>query len=191
MSGSRQERAVRMADRALWASAVLAAAGLGFLLVLRFRAPPLVYSSPDAQPEAIGAAGSATTGEVGVASTAMAVTDTLGAVPPESAGPAASPLPPAADVVLLPCSEPNPRADGSFLIPPHDPTRHTVVGLPSGPGEPKRGLLIPPHDPASENRIPVQLVPLDSLLAHTIRIPPHNPERFKLARLDTLPCLSP
>jgi hypothetical protein len=63
--------------------------------------------------------------------------------------------------------------------------------LPAGPGEPRRGLVIPPHDPGTENRIGFELVPLDSILDHTIRIPPHDPTRYKLIRPDTLPCLAP
>jgi len=93
------------------------------------------------------------------------------------------------DLILLPCWLPNPRSDGSFIIPPHDPAHRTIVALPSRPGEPRRGLVIPPHDTRQQTRVPVRTVPLDSLLDYTIRIPPHDPERFITVERDTLGCL--
>lgn len=92
------------------------------------------------------------------------------------------------DVVLLPCSMQNPRPDGAFVIPPHDPRHRTIVGLPSGPGEPKQGFVIPPHDPREENRIAIEVVPMDSILAASLRVPPHDPDSFNVVRRDTVPC---
>ncbi len=91
------------------------------------------------------------------------------------------------DVVLLPCSTPNPRPDGSIVIPPHNPRHRTIVGLP--PGDPPRGFVVPPHNPDRENEIPIQIIPMDSILAHTLRVPPHDPTGFNVVRPDTLSCL--
>ncbi|MGH7518761.1 MAG: hypothetical protein ACREOC_15045 [Gemmatimonadales bacterium] len=191
-SGGGQESEVRSAELALLAAIALAVAGLGFALYLRYRLPDTVdLALTGAQPVAAAPA-SPGTDELSVVTAAMTVAESLAAAP--DSAPAAH-VPPAApgvvtDVVLLPCTEPNPRADGSFLIPPHDPTHRTIVGLPSGPGEPTRGLMIPPHDPRRQNRIAVELVPLDSILEHSVRLPPHDPDRYKLARSDTLPCVN-
>lgn len=111
----------------------------------------------------------------------------LAPVPPDS-GPAARRRVPT-DLILLPCWLPNPRPDGSFIVPPHNPAHRTIVALPSRPGEPRRGLVIPPHDTKRQTRVPVRTVPLDSLLDYTIRIPPHDPERFITVDRDTLGCL--
>lgn len=191
-SGGGQESEARSAELALRAAIVLATAGLGFALYLRYRSPDTADFGLTRPQPAVAAPESPGTDELSVVTAATTVADSLAAAP-DSAPPAhVPPAPPGVvtDVVLLPCTEPNPRADGSFLIPPHDPTHRTIVGLPSGPGEPKRGLVIPPHDPRMQNRIPVELVPLDSILAHTVRIPPHDPDRYKLARSDTLPCVN-
>lgn len=93
------------------------------------------------------------------------------------------------DVVLLPCSTPNPRADGSFLIPPHNPRHRTIVGLPHQPGESARGFVIPPLDPKRENQVPIQIIPIDSILAHTLRVPPHDPTGYNRVRPDSMACL--
>jgi hypothetical protein len=185
---SREEAAARTADAALWAATVLALLGLGVILYLRYQVPPVVDHVWSAPPPTAAGLGSAP--DLSVATAATTVAESLGP-PPDSASAPPPPAPPAAvtDVVLLPCTEPNPRPDGRFLIPPHDPAHRTIVGLPSAPGEPRRGLVIPPHDPARENRIPLELVPLDSVLEHTIRLPPHDPSRYKLIRPDSLPCI--
>ncbi len=190
MTSGSQEREARSAEVALRAAIALAVAGLGFALYLRYRLPDTADFALTRPSPAVAAPESPGTDELSIVTAATTVAESLSAAPDST--PAAH-LPPAApgvvtDVVLLPCTEPNPRADGSFLIPPHDPTHRTIVGLPSGPEEPKRGLVIPPHDPRMQNRIPVELVPLDSILEHTVRLPPHDPDRYKLARSDTLPC---
>jgi hypothetical protein len=185
-------RELRIADMALPVAVVLAVAGLSFALFLGYRLPEharpgwtteqRAATSADPLPGDLSVMTAATT----VAESAAPATEPPVPAPPASTAPAAP-----TDVVLLPCTEPNPRPDGRFLIPPHDPTRRTIVGLPAGPGEPRRGLVIPPHDPGTENRIRFELVPLDSILDHTIRIPPHDPTRYRLIRPDTLPCLAP
>ncbi|MGH7631583.1 MAG: hypothetical protein ACREOF_19785 [Gemmatimonadales bacterium] len=184
------DREVRRAQIALGAALGLALAGIGFALLLRYG--PARGDSAGPGPLTAQLPEDAPTGELSVVTAGTTLAESLASAP-DSALPATAPrVAPAAvtDVVLLPCTEPNPRPDGSFLIPPHDPTHRTIVGLPSRPGEPKWGLLIPPHDPGAENRIPVQRVPMDSILEHTIRIAPHDPGRFKLVRPDTLPCLN-
>lgn len=183
------DREVRLAEVALRVAIVLAVAGLSFTLFLGYRLPERAGLGW-AMEQTAAEPGSQAAGDLNVVTAATTVAESLAALPEPAQTPPAR-LPPAAatDVVLLPCNEPNPRPDGRFLIPPHDPSRYTIVGLRSGPGEPKRGLVIPPHDPGAENRIPVQLVPLDSILKHTIRIPPHDPARYKLIRPDTLPCV--
>jgi hypothetical protein len=93
------------------------------------------------------------------------------------------------DIVLLPCSTANPRPDGSIVIPPHNPRHRTIVGLPQGPGDPPRGFVVPPHNPERESQIPIQIIPMDSILAHTLRVPPHDPTGFNVVRPDTLSCL--
>jgi hypothetical protein len=55
-------------------------------------------------------------------------------------------------------------------------------------GEPKRGLIIPPHDPTQENRVPIELISMGTLLERSLRVAPHNPDSFTSARHDTLPC---
>ncbi len=92
------------------------------------------------------------------------------------------------DVVLLPCSLKNPRPDGGFIVPPHNPRHRTIVGLPSAPGEPRRGFVIPPHDPTEENRLSIDVISMDSVLDATLRVPPHNPDSFNVVRRDSLPC---
>lgn len=186
------DREVRRTHIALGAALGLAAAGIGFALLLRYGPAewsaygwsPLVGVAEPPENAAMGQVSVVTAGATPAESVAV-VTDPAPAIEPAFDRALLS-----ADVVLLPCTEPNPRPDGSFLIPPHNPTRHTIVGLPSGPGEPKRGLLIPPHNPNTDNRVPIQVVSLDSILAHTVRIPPHDPGGFKLARHDTLPCVN-
>jgi hypothetical protein len=93
------------------------------------------------------------------------------------------------DVVLLPCSSLNPRPDGSVIIPPHNPRHRTIVGLPQKPGEPPRGFVIPPHKPDAENQVPIKIIPMDSILAHTLRVPPHDPSAFSVVRPDSMSCL--
>lgn len=93
------------------------------------------------------------------------------------------------DVVLLPCSTVNPRPDGSVIIPPHNPRHRTVVGLPQKPGDPPRGFVIPPHDPTVENQVPIRIIPMDSILANTLRVPPHDPSAFSVVRPDSMACL--
>jgi hypothetical protein len=93
------------------------------------------------------------------------------------------------DILLLPCSATNPRPDGSLIIPPHNPRHRTIVGLPQRPGDPPRGFVVPPHDPERENQVPIQIIPMDSILAHTLRVPPHDPTGFNVVRPDTLSCL--
>jgi len=93
------------------------------------------------------------------------------------------------DVILLPCSTPNPRRDGSVLIPPHNPGHRTVVGLPQNPGDPPRGFVIPPHDPKQVNQLLVEVVPIDSILAHTMRVPPHDPATYNVVRPESMSCL--
>ena len=93
------------------------------------------------------------------------------------------------DVVLLPCSTANPRADGSILIPPHNPRHRTIVGLPQKAGDPPRGFVVPPHNPDEESQVPIQIIPIDSILAHTLRVPPHDPTTFNVVRTDSLSCL--
>jgi hypothetical protein len=93
------------------------------------------------------------------------------------------------DVILLPCSTANPRPDGSIVIPPHNPRHRTIVGLPQKPGDPPRGFVVPPHNPERENQVPIQIIPMDSILAHTLRVPPHDPTGFNVVRPDTLSCL--
>ena len=93
------------------------------------------------------------------------------------------------DIILLPCSMPNPRPDGSIVIPPHNPRHRTVVGLPQKPGEPPRGFVVPPYDPNRENQVPIEIIPMDSILAHTLRVPPHDPTAYTVVRPDSLSCL--
>ena len=191
-SGGGQESEARRAEVALRAAIVLAVAGLGFALYLRYRLPDTADFGLTRPQPAVLAPESPGTDELSVVTAATTVAERLAAAADAAPLAQVSPAAPGVvtDVVLLPCTEPNPRADGSFLIPPHDPTHRTIVGLPSGPGEPKRGLVIPPHDPRMQNRIPVELVPLDSILERTVRLPPHDPDRYKLARSDTLPCVN-
>jgi hypothetical protein len=182
------ERAVRVADAALRLAIVLAVSGLSFSLFLRFGSPDRGGLSLTADQRAAEPAESLA-GDLNVVTAATTVPESLATLAEAVPAP---PVPEPAvvtDVVLLPCTEPNPRSDGRFLLPPHNPNHRTIVGLPSGPGEPRRGLLIPPHDPGTETRVPMVFAPLDSVLEHTIRIPPHDPARYKLIRPDTLPCL--
>ena len=178
-----EDREVRLTQLALGAGLGLAVAALAFALWLRY-GPPSVSDSRQAPAAADAPAGD----DLNVMTAAANPPDS---VHPDTSGrPSPPPGPPVAtDLVLLPCNEPNPRPDGRFLIPPHDPTHRTVVGLPSGPGEPRRGFVIPPHDPSVENRIKIEVVPLDSILETTIRVPPHDPARFKLVGPDSLPCI--
>jgi hypothetical protein len=175
-------RDVRSAQLALGAALGIGIAILGFALWLRF-GPPREGTGDRT------AADASASDELNVMTAAASPPDTLH--PPDSGGRVEPPAAPAVttDVVLLPCNEPNPRPDGRFLIPPHDPTHRTIVGLPSGPGAPRRGFVIPPHDPSVENRVKVEVVPLDSILETTIRIPAHDPTRFKLVGPDSLPCI--
>ncbi|HEU5170513.1 MAG TPA: hypothetical protein VFU46_08240, partial [Gemmatimonadales bacterium] len=199
-AGDDHEREVRRAGLALRIALVLAVASLGVALLLRYRPdiaarlmsaaglthPAWLPKEPAPAELGLGPSSAADSSDLTIpahpesapASAALSVTTTARTASSRRRRPVVT------DVVLLPCSTPNPRPDGSFIIPPHDPTHRTIVGLPSGPGEPKRGLVIPPHDPAAENRIPVELIPLDSVLEHTIRIPPHNPDSFTRVRRD-------
>lgn len=92
------------------------------------------------------------------------------------------------DVVLLPCSLANPTAEGGFILPPHNPRHRTIVGLPSGPGEPRRGFVIPPHDPRQENQVSITVVPMDSILNKTLLVPRHDPAKMNVVRPPALPC---
>ncbi len=187
-SGTEDDRELRRAQIALSAALGLAVAGIGFALLLRYGPERGSLGGPEPLPAELPE--DAPTGELSIVTAGTTLAESLASAPdsaPFAAAPRSAPAL-VTDVVLLPCTEPNPRPDGSFLVPPHDPTHRTIVGLPSRPGEPKWGLLIPPHDPGAENRIPVQRVSMDSILEHTIRIPPHDPGRFKLIRPDTLPC---
>ncbi|MFL5496142.1 MAG: hypothetical protein ACJ8DC_17285 [Gemmatimonadales bacterium] len=94
------------------------------------------------------------------------------------------------DVVLLPCSTANPRPDGSFVIPPHNPRHRTIVGLPSKPGEPRRGFVVPPHDPTQENRVPIRVISMDSILDQSLQVPPHDPTTTNIVRPYQVPCLA-
>ncbi len=188
-SGTDTDPELRRVHVALGAALGLAVAALGFALWLRYG--PAAGQSRFQYAAPVEVAHDSAAGELSVMTAAATAAESLPVL--DSARPAEPPPAPAAvitEVVLLPCTEPNPRPDGRFLIPPHDPAHRTIVGLPSRPGEPRRGLVIPPHDPGVENRIPLQVVPMDSLLEHTIRIPPHDPTRFKLVRPDTVPCLN-
>lgn len=93
------------------------------------------------------------------------------------------------DVVLLSCSTANPRPDGSIIVPPHNPRHRTIVGLPQKPGEPPRGFVVPPHDPAVENQVPIKVIRIDSILAHTLRVQPHAPGSAIVVRADSMSCL--
>jgi hypothetical protein len=84
----------------------------------------------------------------------------------------------------------NPRPDGSFIIPPHNPRHRTIVGLPSAPGEPRRGFVIPPHDPSHENRVPIRVISMDSILEHSLQVPPHDPTQSNIVRPYQVPCLA-
>ncbi|HEX2450396.1 MAG TPA: hypothetical protein VHJ69_04620 [Gemmatimonadales bacterium] len=180
------DREIRTTQLALGAALGVAVAALGFALWLRYGPPRAGESGRPGRPAAAAPANGAD--ELSVMTAAATPAESVPA-PEAAARPEPASPPVATDVVLLPCSEPNPRPDGRFLIPPHDPTHRTIVGLPSGPGEPRRGLVIPPHDPAVENRVTVQFVPLDSILETTIRIPPHDPAKFKLISPDSVPCI--
>jgi hypothetical protein len=94
------------------------------------------------------------------------------------------------DVVLLPCSTANPRPDGSFVLPPHNPRHRTIVGLPSAPGEPRRGFVIPPHDPTHENRVPIRVISMDSILEQSLQVPAHDPSKPNIVRPYAVPCLA-
>jgi hypothetical protein len=176
------DRDVRLTQLALGAALGFAVAALAFALWLR-------YGPEDraAAPAAAVAETSPPADELTIVSAAATPADSLTAreSAAESDPPAGPPV--ATDVVLLPCTEPNPRTDGRFLIPPHDPTHRTIVGLPSVAGEPRRGLVIPPHDPGVDSRVTLEIVPLDSVLESTIRLPAHDPARYKLIGPDTLP----
>ncbi|HET8625329.1 MAG TPA: hypothetical protein VFM14_17350 [Gemmatimonadales bacterium] len=179
-----EDRDVRLTQLALGAGLGLAVAALAFALWLRYGPSRSVSEPPPAPATAEASAGD----DLNVITAAASPADSVAGQEP--AGRADAPVGPPVptDVVLLPCSEPNPRPDGRFLIPPHDPKHRTIVGLRSVTGEPRRGLVIPPHDPSVENRITVQIVPIDSILETTIRIPPHDPAKYKLIGQDSLPC---
>ncbi|MBA3496308.1 MAG: hypothetical protein H0T86_04315 [Gemmatimonadales bacterium] len=93
------------------------------------------------------------------------------------------------DVVLLPCATANPRPDGSFVIPPHEPTHRTIVGLPSGPGRKRQGFVVPPHDPGQENQVPIEVISMDSILGQSLQVPPHDPRATNFARPYRRPCM--
>ena len=184
MSTSDRGREARSAQLALGAALGIGIAILGFALWLRY-GPPRERAGDQTARAVEASAGE----ELNVMTAAASPPDTLHL--PDSSGRVDAPAAPAVttDLVLLPCNEPNPRPDGRFLIPPHDPTHRTIVGLPSGRGAPRRGFVIPPHDPSVENRVKLEVVPLDSILETTIRIPAHDPTRFKLVGPDSLPCI--
>jgi hypothetical protein len=186
----REERRVRLALRL---TAGLAIAALALALVVRFRPEALSGVAPRVEAVVSPAASDASTALILPAHRDSAPESSqLGAaMPAEVTPPDSAPVGRAPDVVLLPCNTPNPRPDGSFLIPPHNPRHVTIVGLPAPRSEPQVGLVVPPHDPSIQNRIPVRLVPLDSILTQTIRLPPHNPDSFTIARRDTVACLPP
>lgn len=214
----RQERQIRLVLRGALGLLVLAII-LAVVVRFRSDAPPApklnAQTTADKLPDDGGADGALfDTGLMGALdSTAALTTLGSGGMPPLAASAAAEDdlggmaddpsqggaqgnasqsrrrAPIATDVILLPCSLRNPRADGGFIIPPHNPRNRTVVGLPSKPGEPKRGFFIPPHDPSDENRIPVDVIAMDTFLAKSIRVPPHDPTARNVVYLDTVPCL--
>ena len=123
------------------------------------------------------------TGSLNPAAGAITTRDTTTALPPRRRRVVT-------DVVLLPCSTQNPRPDGSFSIPPHNPWHRTIVGLPSAPGEPKRGFIIPPHDPGRENRVPIRVISMDSILEPWLQVPPHDPNQSNIVRPYAVPCVA-
>jgi hypothetical protein len=216
---SEHDRGARHARAAAVLGAALAAGAIAFALLSRYRPDlaheliPVEHltAAPDSSPyaeESAALAGSA--GPIAVADTHSS----LGSAPPDSAHDSASQsvdttLPRlfallqdtgsrvrtptrrtvVTDVVLLPCSTVNPRPDGSIIIPPHNPKHRTIVGLPQKPGESPQGFVVPPHDPAVENQVPIRIIPMDSILAHTLRVPAHDPSGFSVVRPDSMSCL--
>jgi hypothetical protein len=185
---TREERRIRLVRHA---SLVLIPPILALVLLLRFRPDVLVPAGSEPEESgAIATVKSPPLRTVSIPGRAPHITrDEPQDTSPRTNPPARRRRPPVAtDVLLLPCSMPNPRPDGAFIIPPHDPKHRTIVGLPSGPGEPKRGFVVPPHDPSEENRVPIEVISLDTLLERSLRVPPHNPDSFNYVRRDTLPC---
>jgi hypothetical protein len=213
---SEHERAERLARVVTAIAAAVAVGAIAFALLARYRpelarqlipiGQPAVAGQPERAEESAALAGSA--GSVIASDTHTAVTP----APPDTAADSArqktdtavsslfallqdtssrgrARRPIITDVVLLPCSSANPQPDGSVVIPPHNPRHRTIVGLPQKPGEPPRGFVIPPHNPNVENQVPIKIIPMDSLLAHTLRVPPHDPSAFSVVRPDSMSCL--
>jgi hypothetical protein len=189
----REDRRIRLVRRV---ALVLGAPVLALAVVARFDPERLSPMFPGAH-QPVESAGLPAGMESAVASAAMTVGTS------RATGPSAEPAvqsgdtnPPSrrrrpiTDVVLLPCSAANPRPDGSFVIPPHNPRHRTIVGLPSAPGEPRRGFVIPPHDPAHENRVPFRVISMDSILEQSLQVPPHDPSKSNVVRTYAVPCLA-
>ena len=214
---SEHERAERVARVVTAIAAVVAVGAIAFALVARYRpelarelipiGQPAVATQAERAEESAALAGSA--GSVIAGDTHPAVTpppaDTAADSARQKTDTAISSLfallqdttsrgrarrPIITDVVLLPCSSANPRPDGSVVIPPHNPRHRTIVGLPQKPGEPPRGFVIPPHNSNVENQVPIKIIPMDSILAHTLRVPPHDPSSFSVVRPDSMSCLA-
>jgi hypothetical protein len=213
---SEPERAERLARVVTAMAAIVAVGAIAFALLARYQ-PELagelipigqlsVATQPDRAEESAALAGSAggviaSDTHPGVtpplpdttADSARQKTDTaissLFALLQDTSPRARARRPIITDVVLLPCSSANPRPDGSVAIPPHNPKHRTIVGLPQKPGEAPRGFVIPPHNPSVENQVPIKIIPMDSILAHTLRVPPHDPSAFSVVRPDSMSCL--
>jgi hypothetical protein len=208
---SEYDRQERQARAAVWAGVGLLLLTLGFALLVRYRPDlaslvlPIRGTLPLAHEESAELAGpvhETAPGRVAPGPEADSGADARHSVPDTSSPPMLALVqdtggrartrgrrPVITDVVLLPCSMPNPRADGSIVIPPHNPRHRTVVGLPTKPGEPPRGFVVPPHDPGRENEVPIEIIPMDSILAHTLRVPPHDPTAYSVVRPDSASCL--
>jgi hypothetical protein len=197
---SEYDREERRARAGVVAGVALLLVAIGFALTVRFR-PEVAGALVPLKGDAVTAAAqphpeeSATLEPSVGADSARPAPDTafptMFALLQDTCGRARSPRRRAVltDIVLLPCSTANPRPDGSIVIPPHNPRHRTIVGLPQGPGDPPRGFVVPPHNPKQENQVPIQIIPMDSILAHTLRVPPHDPTGFNVVRPDTLSCL--
>jgi hypothetical protein len=190
----REARRIRIAFRAALA---LAAATVVLALLVRYR-PDLANRAlvPLGLPPADGAAAVAAAGAS--AGTPVVESGALVALSGDSAMPTLTISSMAGtahteglvtDVVLLPCTTVNPRPDGGYVIPPHNPNHRTIVALTSPPGGPRRGLVIPPHDETKRSWITLQLVPLDSVLANMLGIPAHDPDSATVARSAAMGCI--
>ena len=206
---SEYHRQERQARAAVWAGVGLLLLTLGFAFLVRYRPNlaslilPIGGTLPFTHEESAELAGpihETAPGRLGPEADSGAE---AGHPPPDTASPKMLVLlqdtvgrartpgrrPVITDVILLPCSTPNPRADGSVVIPPHNPRHRTVVGLPMKPGDPPRGFVIQPHDPGRQNQVLIEIIPIDSILAHTLRVPPHDPTAYNVVRPDSTSCL--